>query len=70
MSIRDEIATATDTLNSLRRRYFQKDGITYEDMAAAATVLLELRRQAEKQFKGRTSIQINAVSIARLIRSS
>jgi hypothetical protein len=69
MTIREQICQATDTLDTLRREYFQQRA-TYEQVAEAATTLLELRREAELRFKKRSSIQINAVSIARLIRSS
>jgi hypothetical protein len=69
MTLRDQICQATDELDTLRRQYFQQQA-SYEQVAQAATKLLELRRQAEERFKGKTRIQINAVSIARLIRSS
>ena len=68
-TLREQICQATDTLNEIRRRYYQQQA-TYEEAAAAATTLLELRRQAEQQFKGRSSIKINPVSIARLLRST
>lgn len=70
MAIKEQICEATDTLDTLRRSYYQQQGATYEQMDEAARTLLVLRQQAEKQFKGKTAIKIDAVSVARLIRSS
>lgn len=69
MTLREQICQATDTLNTLRRAYFQQQA-SYDDVAAAARAVLELRQQAEKAFKGKSRIAITPVAIARLIRST
>jgi hypothetical protein len=68
-TLRDQICTATDELDALRRSYFQQQGVTYEDMSAAATKVLELRQEAEKA-RGKVKTQVNSRSIASLIRGS
>lgn len=68
MTLKDQIHAATDILNELRRSYFQQQA-SYDDIAAAARVLLELRQQAEKAFIGKVKTKIDPIAIARLIRS-
>lgn len=69
MTLKDQINAATDSLNELRRAYYQQ-GATYEQMAEAARKLLELRQQAEKAFMGKVRTKITPVTIASLLRSS
>lgn len=69
MTIKEQIGTATDELNALRRSYYQ-GGATYEQMADAATALLTLRQQAEKAFMGKVKTRIDSRAIASLIRAS
>lgn len=47
MTIKEQICQATDTLNTLRRAYYQ-GGASYDDMVAAARAVLELRQEAER----------------------
>lgn len=68
-SLRDQVCAATDTLNTLRRSYYQQT-TSYDDVASAARTLLELRQQAEKAFAGKVKTKIDPRSIASLIRAS
>lgn len=67
--IKDQILTATDALNDARRAYYQQRA-SYDDVAAAARELLELRQQAEQSFCGKVKTRITSRTIASLIRSS
>lgn len=69
MTLREQICQATDTLNALRRNYYQ-GGATYEQAADAAKTLIELRQQVEKAAYGKVKTKLNTVTIARLLRSS
>ena len=69
MTLKEQINTATDTLNTLRRDYYQQRA-TYEQAAAAATILIELRQQVEKTCYGKVKTKLNSVTIARLLRSA
>lgn len=68
MSIKDQICTATDTLNETRRAYFQGQA-TYEQVSEAAQAVLTLRQQAEQQHMGKVKTKITSRTIASLIRS-
>lgn len=69
MTIKEQINIATDTLDTLRRDYYQQR-VSYDDVAAAARTVLELRQQAEKAFIGKVKTKITPVTIARLLRSA
>lgn len=68
MTLKEQIYTATDMLNTLRRIYFQQQ-TDYETIAAAARHVLELRQQAEKAFGGKVKTKITPQTIASLIRA-
>lgn len=59
----EQICKAQDKINELRRAQ-----APYDDLKAAAIALLELRREAERKRFGRAKSQINAISIASLLR--
>jgi hypothetical protein len=67
MTLKEQICTATDTLDSVRRAYYQQQA-SYDEMTAAARRLLELRQQAELAFMGKVKTKITSVAIASLIR--
>lgn len=67
MTIREQICAATDALADVRRRHYQQQA-SYDEAAAAARALLELRQQAEKAFSGRVKTKITPITIAALIR--
>lgn len=69
MTIKEQICEATDRLNDVRQDFYRQ-GATYDDVASAARVLLELRQQAEKAFLGKVKTKIDPRSIASLVRSS
>ena len=69
MTIKEQICQATDRLNELRRAHFQGQA-SYDDAAAAARIVLELRQQAEKAFSGKVKTKITTRTIASLLRSS
>jgi hypothetical protein len=69
MTIKEQIFAATDTLNFLRRAFYQQQA-SYDDCATAARTVLELRQQAKKAFQGKVKTKITPQAIASLIRSS
>lgn len=68
MTLREQICAATDTLDTLRRDYFQQRA-SYDDVAASARSVLELRQQAEKAFTGKVKTKITPAAISSLIRA-
>jgi len=68
MTLREQITAAADTLDTLRRSYFQQQ-TDYDTIAEAARALLELRQQAEKAFMGKVKTKITPQTIASLIRA-
>jgi hypothetical protein len=67
--LKEQICEATDRLNECRAAFYCQ-GATYDDVAATARVVLELRQQAEKAFLGKVKTKIDPRSIASLVRSS
>jgi hypothetical protein len=69
--IRERICEAMDKMDEVRREYFQGRA-DYEQAAAAATAVLQLRIEAENRpgFKPRKRTVVNARSIASLIRGN
>lgn len=63
----EQICAATDAIKAIRREY-NAGRATYDDMKAAAIKLIELRQQAEIARFGKAKSQINAVTIASLLR--
>ena len=63
----EQICAAQDAIKEIRREY-AAGRATYDDMKAAAIKLIELRRDAERARFGRPKSQINAVTIAALLR--
>lgn len=62
-NLKDQILQATDALAAQKRAR-----ASYDDLKAAATVVLTLRQQAELAFSGTVKTRITARSIASLIR--
>lgn len=62
-SLKDQICQATDTLAAQKRAR-----ASYDDLKAAAIIVLELRQQAEQTFSGKVKTRITPRSIASLIR--
>lgn len=63
----EQLCVAKDKIAEVRREY-AAGRATYDDMKAAAIALLELRREAERKRFGRARSQINAITIASLLR--
>jgi deferrochelatase/peroxidase EfeB len=64
----DDIFTAQDNLNDIKRRYHQgQDGITYDDMKQAVITLWQLRNEKLKKM-GRKPRKITATLIASELR--
>jgi hypothetical protein len=66
-TIKTEICAANDTLLRVKQAFYRSEA-TYDDMAAAAVKVLELRIAAEKQYMGKVRTKITPRAISSLIR--
>lgn len=63
----EQILKAQENIKAVRREY-TAGRATYDDMKAAAIELIKLRQQVERAKFGRVKSQINAVTVASLLR--
>jgi hypothetical protein len=66
-TIKTEICAANDNLIRAKQAFYRGEA-TYDDMAAAARRVLDLRIEAERQYMGKVKTKITPRAISSLIR--
>lgn len=66
-TMKSEICAANDTLIRTKQAFYRNEA-TYDDMAAAARAVLELRIAAEVKFYGKPKTKMTTRAISSLIR--